>query len=53
MIYAFAARILEGIPTIKDLISSFKNDYMFRLDYEFLLSDAIPSEASYSRILTN
>ncbi|TES54230.1 IS1182-like element IS662 family transposase [Halalkalibacterium halodurans] len=52
MIYSLTARILERIPTIKDLIKRLKNDYMFRLDCGFLLSDAIPSEASYSRMLT-
>ena len=52
MIYSLAARILERIPTMKDLIKRLKNDYMFRLDCGFLLSDAIPSEASYSRILS-
>lgn len=52
MIYSLAARILERIPTIKDLIKRLKHDYMFRLDCGFLLSDAIPSEASYSRMLT-
>jgi transposase len=52
MIYSLAARILERIPTIKDLIKRLKNDYMFRLDCGFLLFDTIPSEASYSRMLT-
>ncbi len=52
MIYSLVARILERIPTIKDLIKRLKHDYMFRLDCGFLLSDAIPSEASYSRMLT-
>lgn len=52
MIYSLVARVLERIPTIKDLIKRLKHDYMFRLDCGFLLSDAIPSEASYSRMLT-
>uniref|UniRef100_UPI002FCC1239 transposase n=1 Tax=Halalkalibacter lacteus TaxID=3090663 RepID=UPI002FCC1239 len=52
MTYSLAARILERIPTIKDLIKRLTNDFMFRLDCGFLLSDAIPSEASYSRMLT-
>ncbi len=51
MIYSLVARKLERIPTIKDLIKRLKHDYMFRLDCGFLLSDAIPSEASYSRML--
>ena len=52
MIYSLVARILERIPTIKDLIKRLKHDFMFRLDCGFLLSDAIPSEASYSRMLS-
>lgn len=52
MFYSLIARILERIPTIKDLIKRLKHDYMFRLDCGFLLSDAIPSEASYSRMLS-
>jgi transposase len=52
MIYSLVARITERIPTIKDLIRRLKNDYIFRLDCGFLLSDMVPSEASYSRMLT-
>lgn len=52
MIYSLVVRILERIPTIKDLIKRLKHDYMFRLDCGFLLSDAIPSEASYSRMVS-
>jgi transposase len=52
MFYFLVARITERIPTIKDLIKRLKNDYIFRLDYGFLLSDMVPSEASYSRMLT-
>lgn len=47
-----ARRKLERIPTIQHLIKRLKHDYMFRLDCGFLLSDTIPSEASYSRMLT-
>jgi transposase len=33
------------------LIKRLKNDYIFRLDCGFLLSDVVPSEASYSRMM--
>jgi transposase len=49
MIYALVVRILERIPTIKDLIKRLTQDFMFRLDCGFLFSDRIPSEASFSR----
>jgi transposase len=39
MVYSLVARITERIPTIKHL----KNDYIFRLDCGFLLSDGVPS----------
>lgn len=48
MIQSLAIRIVERIPTIKDLIKRLKNDLLFRLDFGFLLSDAVPSEASNS-----
>jgi len=50
MIYAMVARIVERIPTIKDLIKRLTQDFMFRLDCGFLFSDRIPSEASFSRL---
>jgi len=49
MIYALVARIVERIPTIKDLVKRLRNDFMFHLDCGFLFSDRIPSEASFSR----
>jgi transposase len=52
MIYSLVARITERIPTVKDLIKRIKNDYIFRLDCGFLFSDEIPSEASYSRLIS-
>ncbi len=51
MFYSLVARITERIPTIKDLIKRLKNDFIFRLDCGFLLSDEIPSEASFSRFI--
>ncbi len=38
------------IATIKDLIKRLVNDPLFRLDCGFLISDVVPSEASYSRM---
>lgn len=51
MVYSLVARITERIPIIKDPVKRLKNDFIFRLDCGFLSSDAIPSEASYSRML--
>lgn len=51
MIYSLIARILERIPTVKDLIRRFREDILFRLDCGFMLSDSVPSEASYSRLI--
>lgn len=50
MVYALVARIVERIPTIKDLVKRLKQDYLFRLDCGFLFSDKTPSEASFSRL---
>ncbi|GAK10716.1 mobile element protein [Geomicrobium sp. JCM 19039] len=52
MIHALLIRILERIPTIKDLVRRLRNDLTFQLDCGFLVSDAIPSEASFSRMVT-
>lgn len=52
MIYSLVARIMERIPFIKDLVKRLKNDMIFRLDCGFLVSDSIPSEAAYSRMIT-
>jgi hypothetical protein len=41
MIFAMVARIIERIPTIKDLL---KHDFIFRLDCGFLFSDQLPSK---------
>jgi transposase len=50
MIYAMVARIIERIPTIKDLRKRLKYDFIFRLDCGFLFSDQLPSESSFSRL---
>jgi transposase len=52
MIYSLVARLTERIPFIKDLVKRLKNDMIFRLDCGFLVSDTVPSEAAYSRMVT-
>ncbi|MFB9759605.1 transposase, partial [Ectobacillus funiculus] len=49
MIYALVVRIVERIPTIKDLVKRLRHDFLFHLECGFLFSDRIPSEASFSR----
>src|SRR5699024_6455574 len=51
MVYSLIARVVERIPTIKDLVKRLKNDPYFRFDCGFLHSDKLPSEASYSRMI--
>lgn len=51
MIQSLLIRIVERIPTIKDLIKRLVSDPLFRLDCGFLISDSVPSEASYSRMI--
>lgn len=51
MIWSLVARFIERIPTIKDLVKRLKYDIMFRLECGFLVSDKIPSESSYSRLI--
>lgn len=52
MIYSLIARITERIPFIKDLVKRLKNDIVFRLDCGFLVSDSVPSEAAFSRMIS-
>ncbi len=52
MIISFAVRYVERIPTIKDLIKRLRDDIAFKLNCGFLVSDSVPSEASYSRLVT-
>ena len=52
MVYSLIARVVERIVTIKDLIKRLRRDPIFRFDCGFLHSDQIPSEASYSRMIT-
>lgn len=51
MIYSLIIRVIERIPTIKDLHKRLKNSLEFRFDCGFTLADSIPSEASYWRMI--
>lgn len=51
MIQSLIIRIVERIPTVKDLVNRLTYDFVFRLDCGFLVSDTVPSEASYSRMV--
>ncbi len=51
MIQSLIIRIVERIPTVKDLVKRLVNDPLFRLDCGFLISDSVPSESSYSRMV--
>ncbi|QOS99862.1 transposase [Brevibacterium sp. JNUCC-42] len=51
MLYSLVARIVEWIPTVKDLRKRLKHDFIFRMECGFLFSDSLPSEASYSRLV--
>ena len=51
MVYSLIARVVERIPTMKDLVKRLKHDPIFRFDCGFLHSDTFPSEASYSRMI--
>ncbi|WP_317939529.1 transposase, partial [Tetragenococcus halophilus] len=52
MIISFFVRIVERIPTIKDLVKRLNDDFVFKLNCGFLVSDNTPSEAAYSRLVT-
>nr|WP_283163476.1 IS1182 family transposase [Sporolactobacillus mangiferae] len=52
MIISVFIRIVERIPTIKDLVKRLNEDIVFKLNCAFLVSDPTPSEASYSRLIT-
>jgi len=52
MIISLFVRYIERIPTIKDLVKHLNDDIAFKLNCGFLVSDEVPSEASYSRLLT-
>src|SRR5699024_4929670 len=52
MIISFFIRYVERIPTVKDLVKRLNDDISFKLNCEFRVSDAVPSESSYSRLVT-
>jgi len=52
MIISTFIRYVERIPTIKDLVKRLNDDIAFKLNCGFLVSDRIPSEASFSRLVT-
>src|SRR5699024_534429 len=51
MILSVFIRYVKRISTIKDLVKRLQNDIAFKRDYGFLVSDNVPSEASYSRLV--
>lgn len=51
MVYSLIARIIERIPTIKDLLKRLREDVLFRLDCGFSLAESIPSASTYSRLI--
>ena len=51
MIVALFIPYVERIPTIKDLVKRLRTDIAFKPDCGFLVSDNVPSEDSYSRLL--
>lgn len=52
MINSLLIRIAERIPTVKDLIKRLNDDFIFKMNCGFLLSDKTPSESAYSRLIT-
>lgn len=52
MVMSLCVRIVERIPTVKDLIKRLDHDLLFKRNCGFLVSDRTPSEAAYSRLLT-
>jgi transposase len=51
MVYSLIARIVERIPTVKNLLKRLREDPLFRMDCGFPLSERVPSESSYSRLI--
>ncbi|MEN1968894.1 IS1182 family transposase [Lentibacillus sp. N15] len=52
MIISLFVRIVERIPTNKDLVKRLNDDFVFKLNCGFLISDQTPSESAYSRLIT-
>src|SRR5699024_7521311 len=51
MIVALFIRDVQRIPTTNDAVTRLRNDSAFQLDCGFLVSDSVPSEACYSRLI--
>ncbi|MDQ0258018.1 transposase, partial [Evansella vedderi] len=52
MIQALLVRIVERIPEIQLLVERLNTDLKFKVNCGFLISDPVPSEASFSRMIT-
>lgn len=52
MIISVFVRYVERITTIKNLVKRLNDDIAFKLNCVFLVSDSVPSKASYSRLVT-
>jgi transposase len=52
MIISAFIRYVERIPTIKDLVKRLNDDFIFKMNCGFLVSDDTPSEASFSRLVS-
>jgi transposase len=52
MIISVVVRYVEQIPSIKALIHRLGDDPFFKMNCGFLYTDNVPSESSYSRLIT-
>ncbi len=52
MVQALVVRNVERIPEIQLLVERLNTDLKFKVDCGFLVSDSVPSEASFSRMIT-
>lgn len=52
MVQALVVRIVDRIPEIQLLVERLNRDLKFKVDCGFLISDPVPSEASFSRMIT-
>ncbi|MDQ0257081.1 transposase [Evansella vedderi] len=52
MVQALVVRIADRIPEIQLLVDRLNTDLRFKVDCGFLISDPVPSEASFSRMIT-
>jgi len=51
-ITAYFIRFVERIPTVKDLARRLTDDIAFKMDCGFRVDDPVPSEATFSRLVT-